>query len=174
VRRSIVILTGLFVLGFLGAESAAARVHQGVFSGYSSACLVGREQYKMIPLIYRVGYEFSERWELNLEPYAGNVYRPHSGWELGVPLFIRWNQPLFKKWGFFLDAGAGPLLLGTSTREQGKRFNFVDQLGLGLKYGRSGGVGFEVGGRFRHVSNAGLNDMNAGIDGFTVHAGITF
>jgi hypothetical protein len=158
----------------MGEENRSTRLHQGVFSGYSSACLVGQDEYTMIPLIYRVGFGLSERWELNLEPYVGGLCQPKTGWEIGVPVFVRWNQPLTTKWGFFLDGGAGPMVLGASTREQGNRFNFVDQVGLGLKYNRSGGGSFELGGRFRHVSNAGLNDMNAGIDGFTVHAGITF
>lgn len=128
----------------------------------------------MLPLIYRVGYDFSENGSLNLEPYVGRVCEPTGGWEFGLPIFLRWKHRLYGPLAVFVDGGAGPMLLGVSTHEEAKRFNFVDQVGLGFEWRLADGRVWEVGGRFRHVSNAGLHDVNAGIDGITVHMGVTF
>jgi lipid A 3-O-deacylase len=86
-------------------------------------------------------------------------------WEFGLTLvfrFIRssgWLRP-------YVDAGVGVRLLShvreTQDRTLSPSFQFADVVGVGAQFGDH--QNYQVGFRFQHLSNAGLEHPNPGIN----------
>ncbi|MBP7216865.1 MAG: acyloxyacyl hydrolase, partial [Candidatus Omnitrophica bacterium] len=58
------------------------------------------------------------------------------------------------------------------TIEQGTQFNFIEYGGGGLHYFFSDGWAATIEGRFRHLSNSGIEKPNSGINTTFILAGI--
>jgi hypothetical protein len=70
--------------------------------------------------------------------------------------------------------GTGPHFISLRTSRQARGFIFSDNLELGLIYPVSNlHLDFNVKARYRHISNAGLEDPNVGIDNLFLVLGIT-
>lgn len=167
-------------LGVLGSDSL------GVHTGFSVSDLNGRgDDYEVIPVVVRFGYDIdgwmaetlgieSGDWWFHLEPFFGQVVGPNNRIEIGCALMLRWAHGLGDlPLAMFIEGGAGPMYTTVETREQGTHFNFINYLGLGLAYGLDECLDIEMGVRYRHVSNAGMDSRNSGIDGCTGLVGLT-
>jgi lipid A 3-O-deacylase len=166
--------------GALGADAI------GVHTGFSASDLNDREDdYEVVPVVVRFGYDIDAwvaeslgleagDWWFNLEPFYGQAVSPNNRIEFGCALMLRWAYPVSDtNLGVFLEGGAGPMYMTQETEEQGTQFNFIDYLGAGLTYAVDEGMDIELGVRYRHVSNAGIDDENSGIDGYTGLLGVT-
>jgi len=98
---------------------------------------------------------------------------PENRVEFGCVLMLRWAYPFCNTdLDWFLEGGSGPMYMTQKTREQGTQFNFINYLGAGCVYHLSEATEIEAGVRYRHVSNAGLDEDNSGIDGVTGLVGV--
>jgi lipid A 3-O-deacylase len=90
----------------------------------------------------------------------------HPGlWEFGVTPVLRfikssgWIRP-------YVEAGVGPRLLShvreTQTRTWSSSFQFADMVGVGAAFGEH--QNYQAGFRFQHLSNAGIEHPNPGIN----------
>ena len=73
----------------------------------------------------------------------------------------------------YVEAGIGVAVFsGTRVEDQqlGTSFLFEDRLGFGLHFAG----GHEVGVRATHYSNAGLNDVNSGVESYALHYTMPF
>jgi predicted porin len=59
------------------------------------------------------------------------------------------------------------------TREQSTQFNFASTGALGMHYFFKENTALTIEGRYRHVSNAGIDHPNSGINNTFAVAGIT-
>jgi len=167
-----------------GEETSVCR-GMSVLGGFSKANLDGQEHYEHCPVILRftldprpvtrkVGLELSENWDFNIEPYFSQVFSPGNDFQVGCLLFARWSHSVFTPMlRFYLEAGAGPMHMSTPTLEQSTYFNFLDQVGMGAIYHVAEDTNVELGYRFWHISNGSLDSPNRGIEGNTVHFGLT-
>ncbi|WQG58997.1 acyloxyacyl hydrolase [Pseudomonas sp. RTB3] len=68
----------------------------------------------------------------------------------------------------YIEAGIGLAVFSRTQLEDnniGQAFQFEDRLGFGLRFAG----GHEVGVRATHYSNAGLNDVNSGVESYALH-----
>ncbi|MFO7820857.1 MAG: acyloxyacyl hydrolase [Lentisphaeria bacterium] len=179
----------ILVLGFIVPISAHAQEEtaegkalqsRGVVAGFASSHLENEsEDYDVVPLMLRfsynpndalnkVGIDLPGDWQFNVEPFYGQTLSPGNSPEVGCGFMLRFNLPVIKdRMAWFVEGGVGPIYLGEDTEEQGGHFNFIDQAGGGLSLKLNKRLSAEVAYRFRHVSNAGLDSPNSGINGNT-------
>ena len=156
----------------------------GILSGYSWANLKRQADYEMIPVVIRfslnlnpvaekIGLAGIGDWTFNVEPYFSQVTSPSNAQETGCGLLIRWTHSLLSSnLALYAEGGAGPMYMTLDTEEQSTHFNFIDQIGCGCRYALNEQWRMELGYRFWHKSNAGIDHPNNGIEGHTVLWGL--
>lgn len=114
------------------------------------------------------------QWEWAPELFLAAMIHPFARPIFGVtPLQFRY---LFEpKWAIhpYLFAGAGILYGDFDRRETGTRLNFNPQFGAGLYYALNKTTSLILEYRHIHVSNAGLDERNSGLNTHTFLAGLS-
>ena len=95
-----------------------------------------------------------------------------TAFEMGVNLGIQYSfwETDKRKWAVAL--GVGPHYLSLETSLQRKGFLFSDNIELGYYQLLSERMGIQLKTRFRHLSNANLQQPNLGIDNLFVMVGV--
>ncbi|MDG2055208.1 MAG: acyloxyacyl hydrolase [Phycisphaerales bacterium] len=96
-----------------------------------------------------------------------------DAWGFNFNLIARWHIIAQENWSFFVDGGAGLLWTTENVPDNGSRFNFTPQAGVGCTIGVGGNARVITGVRWLHISNANLYSSNPGRDSIEVYAGIT-
>ena len=96
-----------------------------------------------------------------------------DAWGFNFNLIARWHIIAQENWSFFVDGGAGLLWMTENVPDNGSRFNFTPQAGVGCTVGVGGNARVITGVRWLHISNANLYSSNPGRDSIEVYAGIT-
>ena len=147
----------------------------GVFSGWASGDLKEQDDYEMIPLYLQFGFDITNalhkinikpkgNLKFILEPFLNTVVSPNSNIELGNNFILKYSHPITKRIFMYLEGGLGLLYMSQHTREQSTHFNFSEQIGVGFSYFFSKNKAINMGYRYRHLSNAGIDEPNSGID----------
>ena len=145
-------------------------------SGFGWGKLRAKDNYNIIPLLISFDFDLkpllnraklnpSLPLELQLEPYLSLVTSPDSNIEGGASIFVKVGllpensriQPYFK-------IGAGLNYMTQHTFEQSTQCNFNEQAGIGMHYYLRPNTALTIEGRYRHLSNAGIDHPNQGID----------
>jgi hypothetical protein len=71
----------------------------------------------------------------------------------------------------YIEGGIGVIYTDFQVDDQGSRVNFNPQAGAGLEWARADGHALQTGVRLHHLSNAGLNDDNRGINSLLLTIG---
>lgn len=79
-------------------------------------------------------------------------------------LLFRWHFVSEPTWSLYFDGGAGVLLTGDRVPDNGTRFNFTPQAGLGVSFEIKPDLRLMTGLRWHHISNAGTGRSNPGRD----------
>ena len=118
--------------------------------------------------IHRMG-KFTIYGELQLVQTLGSL-EAQTDYEFGTNFGFMFRQPLNKELSLVAAIGSGPHYISVITRLQASGFIFSDNFELGLLYQVPEWGSFVTAkARFRHISNAGLENPNGGIDnGFVV------
>lgn len=74
----------------------------------------------------------------------------------------------------YVEGGIGGIYMDYRWRGQGTRFNFNPQLGVGTEIKTAAGDSYLVSARLFHVSNAGLNRQNRGLNAVSLSLGRFF
>lgn len=105
--------------------------------------------------------------------YADIAVEPGSAFEAGLNMGIRYQQPLFGPIVMNATIGAGPHYITLNTESQAEGFIFSDNFEIGFSWLRPNKRwGYNLRGRFRHISNAGFKYPNLGLDNFFIVFGI--
>ena len=108
------------------------------------------------------GYGISQPVENAAAVAPGIVFRHH--------LFDNGNST------FFVDVAAAPFAANERVPDEGTRFNFATQAGIGITQRLGGDSHLMFGARFFHLSNANLegDDRNPSLNGLSLYAGLMF
>lgn len=184
-----VCLAAFIFSGWCNAGEGGSGLVSGieVLTGWSYADLKSpQEEYAMVPLIVDFDFDLKplvRKWGLNptmlvqaqLEPFINTVYSPDANVEVGNAFAL--------KVGFFPDtwslqpyikAGLGMVYMTQHTLEQSTQFNFIEFGGFGVHYFLTKNLALTVEGRFRHLSNSGIDHPNSGINNTFALAGISY
>lgn len=158
-----------------------------VLTGYGIGKLrVGQGTFHAVPLFVDLDYDikgFFEKIHLNtpglmefvLEPFASYIVDPRSDAEIGTNFLIKIGiLPETSKIQPYFKGGVGMLYMTLHTVEQSTQFNFNEYAGLGVHYFFRKNMAFTLEYRFRHVSNAGIDSPNTGLNTNFAICGVSF
>ena len=121
--------------------------------------------FDLKPLTKKIGINPSIMIQGVVEPFASYVSEPDNNAEIGNNFLIKIGflpegskiQPYFK-------GGVGVVYITQHTREQGTQFNFNEYAGIGMHYFFKKNLALTAEFRWRHLSNAGIDSPNSGIN----------
>ena len=156
------------------------------FTGFGWGKLRRKGNYHLIPLIVDFDFDLkplakkfnfnpSSLLQFQVEPFISPVLSPDSNVEIGTSFLFKMGLlPQTAKFQPFILAGLGMVYMTQHTREQSTQFNFTEQGGLGIHYFFRKNIAFTLQGRFRHLSNAGIDHPNTGINTQFIIAGLSY
>ncbi len=159
----------------------------GLMGGYSLWHKVFQNRVAdvhFVPLLPQIGYTVTDvhgpfpvrgSLELNLEPTFLVTTSPSTTFGEGASFLLRYNFVTGTRWVPFFDLGVGvlhwnlrlPGILGT-------QFNFTLQGGPGLHFFATDHLAITGQVRLHHISNAGTDSPNIGINSSVYLAGISY
>jgi len=177
-RISILFLLLVLLAGTSWAEEGKPRSLAGIefLTGFGVAKLEEKGSYHVIPFLVDLDFDLkplTKKININptsliqgiIEPFVSYVSAPGNNAEIGNNFLLKigfvpeaWKfQPYFK-------GGVGLVYITQHTIEQGSQFNFNEYLGLGMHYFFKKNLALTVEYRYRHLSNAGIDKPNSGIN----------
>ena len=156
-----------------------------VFSGFMNGDLNEKEDYEGIPLLVALNFDtepFLEGMDIDIpgrldvvvEPFATVVTSPDTNAEVGTNFLLKYTIPIIDKIHLYVKGGAGVLYMSQHTEEQGTQYNFLPQGGGGFHFFINDTTAISCEYRYRHLSNAGIENPNDGIDTELILGGISF
>jgi hypothetical protein len=155
--------------------------------GFGWGKLRERENYNLYPLVIDLDFNLKallarkfnfnppQLLQFQIEPFISPVSSPDTNVETGTAFFFKAGiLPQTSKLQPYIKAGLGMVYITQQTREQSTQFNFMEQAGVGMHYFFSKNTAFTLESRARHLSNAGIDHPNKGINTYFVLAGITY
>jgi hypothetical protein len=148
----------------------------GLLSGYGTAPLKKKaSDYEVIPLLLQFGFDINPlakklhidtkgTFEGVIEPFANLVNKPDTNAEVGFSLLLKYSRNITARIAPFIEGGAGMIYTTQHTHEQGTQLNFTPQAGIGLQVLLTKRWAMTGGYRYRHLSNAGIDEDNVGLD----------
>jgi hypothetical protein len=95
-------------------------------------------------------------------------------WGVGITPLFAYNFKALGKTVLFLELGGGIFYTNLDPENFGSQFNFTPQVGIGARYEIAHGRFLKLCYRFHHISNAGIDEDNRGIDSYFFLIGISF
>jgi len=140
------------------------------------------EGYNYTPLFVTARfpvYKFSSKkkgfFKIFAEPQFVLNNAPQSfptTFEFGANIGFQYVLPFSEKNGFSASISAGPHYLSLETTMQAKGFIFSDNFEIGYYQKLGKQLGISIKPRFRHISNAGFQSPNLGIDNLFLMVGV--
>ncbi len=131
--------------------------------------------FNLKPLIQKLKLKPKQLVQFQLEPFLSGISSPEGGIETGVSFLFKVGiLPQTSKFQPYGKIGIGMNYMTLHTNEQGTQFNFTEQGGIGMHYFFRKNLGLTLEGRIRHLSNAGIDQPNHGINSYFVLTGLTY
>lgn len=158
-------------------------VESGFMVGYGMGN-VAEGGYEPAFLIYHLGYDMNARiaalkdapgtLSVFVEPQLVPVFNRETNIEFGLGLGVKYRYPLSETVSPYAFLSVGPHYITVDTTDQANGFIFSDTVGVGLAFflGETCSLNLEY--RLRHLSNAGFDYPNRGINTHNALAGISF
>jgi lipid A 3-O-deacylase len=117
---------------------------------------------------------YQGNWELRGEFFAGGQYSPQSAYVVGVTPVLRYTFSTGTRWVPFFDAGAGVTATDIKLPDLSTVFQFNDQAGPGVLFFCRDNVALTAQTRYLHISNAGIEKPNHGVNAIMISAGMSW
>ena len=160
-----------------GSPPPAEKPHKwlrevGLLTGYGIASLDKKNaDYEVIPVLTQFGFDINPlarklhidprgTVECVVEPLMNVVISPDTNAEAGCSLLLKYSDHITSRIAPYIEGGFGIIYTTQHTHEQGTQYNFLSQVGVGLQFFLNEKFALTGGYRFRHMSNAGLDDDN--------------
>jgi hypothetical protein len=157
-----------------------------VVSGYGVAPLdKNNSDYEVIPILPQFGFDINPLaeklhikpkgvFEFVVEPVMNVIINPSTNAEVGCSFFLKYSRRITSRIAPYIEGGTGMIYASLSTHEQGTKYNFITQAGLGIQFFLNEHYALTGGYRFRHLSNADIDKQNKGIDHHFGLVGISY
>ncbi len=117
---------------------------------------------------------YQGHWELLGEVFGGGQFEPGDAYAFGVTPGLRYNFETGTRWIPFFDAGAGVTATDIGHPDLGGTFQFNLQTGPGLHFFIDNNTAITVQYRFLHISSAGLERPNNGVNTSACYVGMSW
>jgi hypothetical protein len=111
-------------------------------------------------------------WEVAGEVFGGEQFKPKNAYLVGATPVLRYNFASGRRWVPFLDIGAGGTTTDIGRPDLGGSFQFNLQTGAGLRWFLCKDTVLTLQYRFLHLSNAGMENPNHGVNASVLYAGV--
>jgi hypothetical protein len=184
-----VLILLLFILSISSISSNAASIknlitQEGLMVGYGNGYFGDshHKKYKTFLNIIHVSFDahkilpsimpqINKKLSIYLEPQYNIVTNYSDNYEVGVGFGLEYRFKLVKNLDGYVMAGSGIHYISYHSKYQSAGLNFNDNLGYGVYIFTTKKSAINIGLRFRHISNAGLNKPNKGINSFITTLG---
>ncbi len=168
-------LKGIEVLTGFGWNKLKAKSVFDKKPNYNIYPLIVDFDFNLKNLTKRIGFNPPSLVEFQIEPYIAGIAQPNTNVEIGNSFMFKFGL-VPETWKFqpFVKAGVGMVYMSLHTEEQSTQFNFISSGGIGAHYFFNKNVSLVVEGRYRHLSNAGIDQPNSGINTYQALAGISY
>ena len=157
----------------------------GLLTGYGTASLDRDADYEVIPVLTQFGFDINplaKKLHINprgtiegvVEPLMNVVINPVTNAEVGCSFLLKYSDHITSRIAPYIEGGFGIIYTTQHTYEQGTQYNFLSQVGVGLQFFLNRNFALTGGYRFRHMSNAGLDDDNRGINHHFALLGVSY
>jgi hypothetical protein len=180
----IILLSLLSLHGYAQIPTECCWAQHGFYLGFSvmNQDLGDNTIYRPMALYYHHSNSLTKRNEKNIfsvyyEPQVNPVFfHKKLNIELGVNLGLSFYRKLSGHVYAYASIGSGPHFINSRTHRQAPGFIFSDNLAVGIKKQMTTQIhtwefNFQL--RFRHISNAGLQVPNGGINNSFMIIGLT-
>ena len=143
------------------------------FQTYGSVVVGDDDKGELYSVHSGFGYFFLDDVSVNLEGVGGYVdaARDDDGGFGGLDLYFAWHLLRGENWSLFISGGAG-LQQASTNFPSDSHFNFRLQTGLGATLQLTDTMSLIGGARYIHISNAGISEVNDGLDGALLFTGL--
>ncbi len=128
----------------------------------------------MVGPVVGEGRWFRGNWELRGEIFGGSEFSPETEWLVGIAPHLRYHLATGTRWVPFADIGAGLSATSIGPPDLSGVFEFNLQGGVGLQCFLRENVALTLETRFLHLSCAGINSPNLGVNGIVGMFGLSF
>jgi opacity protein-like surface antigen len=150
--------------------------------GVGTAVLGSKEEHDVALLGGRYGWALTEvlgndHWYRgNLlvlgEVFAGAQFNPNDRYLAGITALLRYAFATASRWVPFVDAGAGISFTNIKEPDLSGTFQFNVQVGAGVHYFLRDDFAVTLGYRWLHLSNAGIERPNHGVNTQVISLGV--
>ena len=154
-------------------NAGRSNTESSVIVGYGTGD-VEEGSYEPVLLIYRLGWNLKKFFpdlekhtgtlSLYIEPQINPIFNRETDIEFGVGVGLKYMHPLTDSVGAYLFGSVGPHYISVKTSDQANGFIFSDTVGAGLSFFLTEKSAINVEYRLRHMSNAGIESPNGGIN----------
>jgi hypothetical protein len=113
-------------------------------------------------------------WEVLGEAFGGEQFKPRNAQLAGLTPVLRYDFATGTKWVPFFDAGAGVTETDIGRPDLGRAFQFNLQTGPGVHWFVCKNLALTVQYRFLHLSSAGIEKPNHGVNTSVCYTGISW
>ncbi len=117
------------------------------------------------------GRWYAGNWELAAELFAGSQFNPDARYVVGLGPLLRYNFITGTPFVPFVGLGAGMAITDIGEPDLSTRYQFFPQFGFGTAYFLRGDMAVTAELRLLHLSNAGLETPNQGVNTFFLGLG---
>ena len=157
----------------------------GLLTGYGTASLGRGDDYEIIPILPQFGFDINplaRKLHINprgtiegvVEPLMNVVISPDTNAEVGCSFLLKYADHITSRIAPYIEGGFGIIYTTQHTRKQGTQYNFLSQVGVGLQFFLNKKFALTGGYRFRHMSNAGIDSPNRGINHHFALLGLSY
>jgi len=168
--------------GGFRASTETITIGTGVTAGF--AAFGGREAHHlalvsvsyghMLSHVLGEGHFYKGNFEFRTELFTGAQFSPNSEWLVGLTPHLRYNFATGTRWVPFIDGGAGVTATGIGKPDLSGTFEFNLQGGGGVHWFVRDNIAVTASVNYLHLSCAGLNTPNLGLNGVTGMIGMSF
>jgi len=164
------------------ANAAADGTWNAGFSlgaGFGPAIFGSQSQHHLAAGFLHVGRRlesdksFLRRLELGGEVWGGGQYDPEAAYVTGLTPMARYHFQPGSRLSPFVDLGLGFVLTDIGLPDLSTTYQFSPQAGTGVHWTLSKHLALTLQARYIHISNAGLEQPNDGVNAFVFTGGLT-
>ena len=161
--QSITVTAGAtYGIAMFGSEEAHHLALAGLTYGHMLDRTSGEDHW------YRGNLEF------RLELFSGAQFSPTTEWLVGLTPHLRYNFATGTRWIPFFDVGVGVSATSIGPPDLSGTFEFNLQAGTGIQWFLKDNMALTLEARYLHMSCAGINHPNLGLNGVTGMLGVAF